>query len=243
MPTFRPVGLCAGAAAPAKRLPAKENKVTDKINRRALLTAGAGGLAVLSLGGCSSDQTGEGRRPDFVMVFDQNKCVGCGECKRACNETNHLPAGRSRVILQRMKGPERRYIRVSCQQCKDSPCVKVCPTGACHHDPDTGIVTMKTDICVGCKYCIAACPYNARYINSDTKTADNCDFCLRTRLSKGELPGCVERCRYHALAFGDASDPSSYVARLLAVRETVRIRPWLGTEPRLRYVPAPKPGV
>ena len=178
------------------------------------------------------------------MVFDQNKCVGCGECKHACNETNHLPPGRSRVILQRMPGPERHYIRVSCQQCEDSPCVKVCPTGACHHDPATGIVTMNTDRCVGCKYCIAACPYNARYINEETKVADNCDFCLHSKkLDQGELPGCVARCRFHALAFGDLNDPKSYVSLLLKAMDTVRIRPWLGTEPTLRYIPVVKTGV
>ena len=150
-----------------------ENIVSEKIDRRKFLAgAGAGSLVLVSLGGCGSSQVRQPGTPHYGMVFDQNKCVGCGECKHACNETNHLPPGRSRVILQRMPGPERHYIRVSCQQCEDSPCVKVCPTGACHHDPATGIVTMNTDRCVGCKYCIAACPYNARYINEETKVAE-----------------------------------------------------------------------
>ncbi|MFQ7430478.1 MAG: aldehyde ferredoxin oxidoreductase N-terminal domain-containing protein [Sutterella wadsworthensis] len=204
----------------------------------------AGGLVVISLGGCTSDTVDGKKRPHYVMVFDQNKCVGCGECKRACNEANHLPPGRSRVLLQRMPGPDRHYIRVSCQQCVDSPCVKVCPTGACHHDPETNIVTMNTDRCVGCKYCIAACPYNARWINPETKVADNCDFCLHSKnLAAGELPGCVAHCRFHALSFGDLNDPNSFVSKLLKAKDTVRIRPWLGTEPTLRYIPVVKTGV
>ncbi|WP_462366321.1 4Fe-4S dicluster domain-containing protein [Sutterella wadsworthensis] len=125
-----------------------------------------------------------------------------------------------------------------------SPCVKVCPTGACHHDPETNIVTMNTDRCVGCKYCIAACPYNARWINPETKVADNCDFCLHSKnLAAGELPGCVAHCRFHALSFGDLNDPNSFVSKLLKAKDTVRIRPWLGTEPTLRYIPVVKTGV
>lgn len=223
---------------------AREIQVTQNIDRRSFLTAAAGGLVVISLGGCTSDTVDGKKRPHYVMVFDPNKCVGCGECKRACNEANHLPPGRSRVLLQRMPGPDRHYIRVSCQQCVDSPCVKVCPTGACHHDPETNIVTMNTDRCVGCKYCIAACPYNARWINPETKVADNCDFCLHSKnLAAGELPGCVAHCRFHALSFGDLNDPNSFVSKLLKAKDTVRIRPWLGTEPTLRYIPVVKTGV
>lgn len=148
------------------------------------------------------------------------------------------------MILQRAPTKERHYIRVSCQQCIDSPCVKVCPTQACHHDPETGIVTMNTSRCVGCKYCITACPYNARYMNEETDVADNCDFCMHKRnLAAGEIPACVESCRFHALEFGDLNDPNSFVSKLLAVKDSVRIRPWLGTEPQLRYIPIVKQGV
>ena len=122
------------------------------------------------------------------------------------------------------------------------PCVTVCPTGAAHHDPETGIVTMDPDRCVGCKYCIVACPYNARFINAETKVADNCDFCLHTRFAEGGKPACVESCKYDALVFGDAADPTSYVAKLLKVKDSVRIRPELGTDPSVRYIPIVKKG-
>lgn len=185
------------------------------------------------------------------MVFDQNKCVGCRDCRIACNETNKLPKGRSRLLLElqgskletdRGYEPNRRYIRVSCQQCKNAPCVSV---------PDRRRPSRSQDghrydghlKCVGCKYCIVACPYNVRFINEETKVADNCDFCLHTRLEKNEQPACVESCKYDALIFGDINDPKSYVSKLLAVKDSVRIRPELGTEPQLRYIPIVKKGV
>ena len=185
-----------------------------------------------------------------TMVIDLDRCIGCFACEVACKQENNVALGvhynKVLSIGPMGKFPEiKQYFLPSiCQGCKDAPCVKVCPTGACHHDPATGIVTMNTDRCVGCKYCIAACPYNARYINEETKVADNCDFCLHSKkLDQGELPGCVARCRFHALAFGDLNDPKSYVSLLLKARDTVRIRPWLGTEPTLRYIPVVKTGV
>ena len=182
--------------------------------------------------------------------------------KDACNEANHLPPGISRLLMERQskshrvigKEPcpicgkleecdcERKYVRVSCQQCQDAPCVTVCPTGAAHHDPETGIVTMDPDRCVGCKYCIVACPYNARFINAETKVADNCDFCLHTRFAEGRKPACVESCKYDALVFGNVNDPYSYISRLIRAKDTVRIRPELGTRPSLRYIPFVKKG-
>lgn len=230
-----------------------ENIVSEKIDRRKFLAgAGAGSLVLVSLGGCGSSQVRQPGTPHYGMVFDQNKCVGCRDCRIACNETNKLPKGVTRLLLElqddkiegkRGYAADRRYVRVSCQQCSDAPCVTVCPTGAAHRDPKTGIVTMYADKCVGCKYCIVACPYNARFINEETKVADNCDFCLHTRLEKGQQPACGEACKYDALVFGDLNDPNSYINKLLAVKDSVRIRPELGTEPSLRYIPIVKQGV
>lgn len=235
--------------------------MTTTINRRTFVSLASFGAAAFSVEAKTTPS--ERRRPHYAMVFDQTKCVGCGDCQTACHETNHLPEGQARLLMERISKPhrligkepcphcgkleacdcERRYIRVSCQQCEDAPCVTVCPTGAAHHDPITGIVTMDPDRCVGCKYCIVACPYNARFINEETKVADNCDFCLHTRLAKGESPACVASCKYDALVFGDINDPYSYISRLLKVKDTVRIRPELGTEPSLRYIPVVKKGV
>ena len=80
-------------------------------------------------------------------------------------------------------------------------------------------------------------------INEKTKAADNCNFCLDSRLKKNQTPGCVESCKYNALIFGDASDEKSYVSRLLKVKDSVRIKPELGPDPVLRYIPIVKLGV
>ena len=91
-----------------------------------------------------------------------------------------------------------------------------------------------------CKYCIVACPYNVRYIREDTGAADHCNFCLDTRLQKGEDPACVSACRYDALVFGDVNDPKAFVTKLLDFKDSVRVRPQLGTKPSLRYIPLKK---
>ena len=230
-----------------------ENIVSEMIDRRKFLAgAGVSSLVLMSLGGCGSSQKAKPGQPHYAMVFDQNKCVGCRDCRVACKETNKVPDGNARLMLElqgdkvegeRGYAKNRKYVRVSCQQCKDAPCVTVCPTGAAHRDAKTGIVTMDASKCVGCKYCIVACPYNARFINNETKVAENCDFCLHTRLNKGEEPACVSSCKYDALVFGDISDPKSYISKLLAVKDSVRIRPELGTNPSLRYIPIVKQGV
>lgn len=235
--------------------------MSENIERRRFLkSAGMCTLILTPLGGCSVKEDGDSaHKPHYVMVFDQTKCVGCGDCKTACNQANHLPEGKSRVLLEQQSGRvegqvcphcgkmacdcERKFVRVSCQQCRNAPCVTVCPTGAAHRDPATGIVTMDASKCAGCKYCIGACPYNARFINEATDVADNCDFCLHSKLAKGELPACVQSCKYDALVFGDANDPQSYVSKLLAVKDSVRIKPHFGTEPSLRYIPIVKLGV
>ena len=181
------------------------------------------------------------------------QCIRCRDCRIACNETNKLPKGVTRLLLElqddkiegkRGYAADRRYVRVSCQQCSDAPCVTVCPTGAAHRDPKTGIVTMYADKCVGCKYCIVACPYNARFIDEGRGANSNSTpACADATLEKGPRPACVEACKYDALVFGDLNDPNSYINKLLAVKDSVRIRPELGTEPSLRYIPIVKQGV
>ncbi|WP_035387435.1 4Fe-4S dicluster domain-containing protein [Ferrimonas senticii] len=239
----------------------EDNVSNSTLNRRDFIKCVGVGGAAITVMGCSSnsDSAAAEGKPHYVMVFDQNKCVGCGRCKEACNTANNLPEGMARLTLERQTDrvpgavcPEcgktdcncdRKYVRVSCQQCQNAPCVMVCPTGAAYRDEKTGIVTMDDSKCAGCKYCITACPYNVRQINSDTDVAHNCDFCLHSKLAKGELPGCVQACKYDALVFGDANDPNSFVAKLLAVKDSQRIRPHLGTDPSLRYIAINKPEI
>ncbi len=121
--------------------------MSENIERRRFLKClGASSLIIAPLGCSSVKEESDANKPHYVMVFDQNKCTGCGECKDACNVTNNLPDGKSRMIMEQQSGGvageacphcgkkncdcERKYVRVSCQQCKNAPCVTVCPTGA-----------------------------------------------------------------------------------------------------------------
>lgn len=193
----------------------------------------------------SQDETKD-KKPHFGMIFDQNKCVGCTDCERACKKVNLVPKDQMRLYVQDKTDPqkrmEKRYVRVSCQQCVDAPCVKVCPTKACHKD-ENGITTMNTDDCIACKYCIVACPYDVRFINEETKSAESCNFCADTNLKDGHEPACVEACKYDALVFGDLNDENSYISKMLNVKDSLRMRPECGTNPSLRYIPVVKLGV
>ena len=186
----------------------------------------------------------ESHVPHWGMVIDLAKCVGCDSCTVACKAENRTPPGVTyNVVLEQETGayPNVRIEAIPrpCMQCENPACVSVCPVSATYRGDD-GIVVIDADRCIGCKYCIAACPYNVRFINPQTRVAENCDFCLHSKLAKGENPACVSKCRYGALAFGDLNDPNSYVAKLLDVKDAVRVRPDLGTEPSLRYIPVMK---
>lgn len=207
----------------------------------------AGATGVLGKSINLDAQTENGKKPHYGMIFDQNKCVGCTDCEVACQKVNLVPKGQMRLFIQDKTDPlnlkEKRYVRVSCQQCEDAPCVTVCPTKACHKDEKTGITTMNTDDCIACKYCIVACPYDVRFINHDTKAAESCNFCLDTNLKDGHEPACIEACRYEAIVFGDLNDENSHISQLLRVKDSLRMRPECGTKPSLRYIPAVKLGV
>jgi protein NrfC len=178
----------------------------------------------------------------YAMVHDESKCIGCTACMDACRETNKVPEGVQRLEIIRSDpigeypNVEYQFFRKSCQHCDNAPCVEVCPSGASFRDPETGIVDVDPDKCVGCKYCLAACPYQVRFINPETKAADKCDFCRKTNLAQGKLPACVESCPTNALVFGDVNDPNSDVYQLIAKTETYRTKMELGTDPHLFHI-------
>lgn len=220
-------------------------------NRRTFLKGigfGSVLLGTMQYGLNANDESKKaGKTPHFGMIFDQNKCVGCSDCEIACAKVNLVPVGQHRLYVDDQTNPlhvkDRRFVRISCQQCVDSPCTDVCPTNACHKDSVTNIVTMNADDCIGCKYCIVACPYDVRFINDETHAAENCNFCLGTNLADEKEPACVAACKYDALVFGNFNDKNSYMNKLLDVKDSVRMKPGYGTKPSLRYIPAIKTGV
>lgn len=180
----------------------------------------------------------------YGMLHDESACIGCTACEDACREVNNVPLGVSRLKIIRSEpigefpNVAYQFFRHSCQHCDDPPCVEVCPTGASFVDIATGIVDVHLDKCVGCKYCIAACPYRVRFIHPVTKAADKCNFCRDTNLAKGKLPACVESCPTKALTFGDLDDPDSAISQKIKQNTVYRTKVALGTKPRLYHIPA-----
>jgi protein NrfC len=179
----------------------------------------------------------------YGMVHDETRCIGCNACSEACREVNHVPEGVSRLTIIRTgpigEFPDAKYhfFRHSCQHCDNPPCVSVCPTGASYKDPTTGIVDVDKDRCVGCQYCVAACPYRVRFIHPVNKTPDKCNFCRDTNLAAGKLPACVLSCPTKALTFGNLDDANSEINQLLASKLSYRSKVPLGTKPKLYRIP------
>lgn len=182
----------------------------------------------------------------YGMVHDETACIGCTACTEACREVNSVPEGVSRleIIRSESRGEfpdvDYRFTRKSCQHCENAPCVMVCPTGAAYKDEATGIVDVHNEKCVGCGYCLAACPYQVRFFNPVTKSADKCDFCRETNLAQGKQPACVESCPTKALIFGDLNDKDSEINAVLNNSVFYRDKVDLGTKPKLFKIPNQK---
>jgi tetrathionate reductase subunit B len=201
----------------------------------------------------ATDSDAPSRRGHMLMVIDLRRCTGCHSCAVACKAEHGVRLGgfRSWVSEQEIGSyPDvtREFLPRLCNQCQNSPCLKVCPTGATSRRAD-GIIKVDPDRCIGCRHCMAACPYNARYFNPQRDlggeqrrfparthgTVDKCDFCSR-RVDAGQEPACVATCPASARAFGDAQDPASEVARMLVREPAITLLPNLGTRPSVVYI-------
>jgi tetrathionate reductase subunit B len=163
----------------------------------------------------------------YGMVTDTRLCVACHACTVACNTEWTVPAGyaRTRVRTTPVTGTfptlaSGIYV-AQCNQCDHPPCVSACPSGATSQ-LDNGVVQIDRNVCIGCGFCVEACPYDARYINPDTKKVDKCDFCL-SRVERGQEPACVATCTTHAKFFGDLEDRRSDVSRFVYEQGARRI--------------------
>ncbi len=172
-------------------------------------------------------------------IIDNTRCIGCHACSTACKSENEVPLGVDRTRVKYVEAgvfPNvRRHFQVTrCNQCDHPPCVYICPVTAMYQRPDR-LVEFDQDACIGCRACIAACPYDAIYIDPESHSAAKCHFCAH-RIELDLQPACVVVCPEEAIIVGDLDDPASVIARRLA-REGAQVRkPELGTSPKLYYI-------
>jgi len=198
------------------------------------------------------------------MVIDLARCVGCNACTLACKIENGTPPDVywTRVYTEEAgtyPDVETTYVPALCNHCEDAPCVKVCPTGASHQRAD-GIVLVNQDACIGCRFCMMACPYNERfylrhgtletgYFGERTEfedakwplftegTVHKCTFCAH-RVDEGLEPACVVTCPTEARVFGDLEDEESKVSVLIRERDGRTAMPEAETRPSVYYLDA-----
>lgn len=203
----------------------------------------------------------------YGMVIDTQACFGCNTCVVKCKQSNNLPNGVlwNRIYTDGGEGPDAMagefpncrltFYPVACQHCENPACANACPVGATYKDPETGIVMQDYDRCIGCRMCMAACPYEGvrsynweepeyylDYRQGDLEVAEHqahvvekCVMC-KDRVARGLDPACIEVCPARARHFGDFDDPTSEVSQLLAAGNAAQLLPEQGTNPSIYYI-------
>ena len=203
----------------------------------------------------------------YGIAVDTQLCVGCNNCAMVCKVENNVPDNQWWNRAMTMGGENEytpggtypdnlrmRFITMACQHCDNPACVKVCPVGATYKDTETGVVRQDYDRCIGCRMCMAACPYTGvRSFNWDLRysldfavgdreapahqkhTVEKCTMCWY-RPARGERPACIDICRAGARYWGDLDDPESEIAEVLVSRKYFQMLPEKGTKPNLYYL-------
>jgi len=196
----------------------------------------------------------------WAMLIDITKCIGCGNCVRACAEENHVPEGFFRTWIERyhvddfhLEDPrvdspnggkdgfppiptsagKDFFVPKLCNQCADSPCVQVCPVGATFVTRD-GVVLVDEKYCLGCRYCVQACPYGCRFIDPERKTAQKCTLCYH-RITKGLTTACCEACPTAARQLADLKNPKDPIHEFLKTHSVQVLKPQMATGAKVFY--------
>jgi len=201
-------------------------------------------------------------RFDWGFIVDTTRCIGCGSCVRACKIENKVPDTYFRTWVERYEIDDHEEVHVDspngalesftsdhvhgksvvkgffvpklCNHCRNSACTQVCPVGATFHSPD-GVVLIDREHCIGCGYCVQACPYGCRYISHPPATADKCTLCYH-RIHRGQQTACVYACPREARICGDLNDPKSRIRKVLHERRYSVLKPELATNPKCYYI-------
>ncbi|PIR17727.1 MAG: 4Fe-4S ferredoxin [Deltaproteobacteria bacterium CG11_big_fil_rev_8_21_14_0_20_49_13] len=198
----------------------------------------------------------------YGMGIDIDKCIGCGRCSDACKKENNVPRepfffrswveqytimddGKVKVESEnggidglKQSVPDEKifksfFVPKLCNHCYKSPCVQVCPVGATYETRD-GVVLVDDKYCIGCRYCIQACPYGCRYLHPEKHVVDKCTLCYH-RITKGQNPACVEVCPRGARTFGDLNDKNGELVKFLKNHTCLVLRPHLNTGAKVYY--------
>ena len=255
-----------------------EGRTMDRRGFLRIAGIGAGALAVLAVGSkfladriipATTDPRIQGSATNsWVMLIDLDKCDGCGKCTTACQKAHYAPSNQTWIQVYQVQDEKggSYFLPRPCFNCRNAPCLKVCPVGATYQDPD-GIVLVDHTRCIGCRYCMAACPYNARFFNwtkptyppealahpyspeepwpVDKGVVMKCMFCAHLA-RMGQLPECTQGCPMGAIYFGNESEDAvtNSFGETLPFRATLvreggfRWKEELGTDPRVYYLPA-----
>jgi Fe-S-cluster-containing dehydrogenase component len=143
-------------------------------------------------------------KQQFAIMVDLERCIGCKTCEAACKIENGVTAGRYRIMNVHIKPSGKRrlhFMTIPCMHCEKPACAASCPVNAIYKRANDGIVLINKDKCIGCRYCVHACPYGAINFDAENNVADKCTYCAH-RLDRGEGPSCVSKCPGYALRFG-----------------------------------------
>lgn len=196
----------------------------------------------------------------YAYLVDTTKCIGCGSCVRACAAENDVPEGFFRTWIERyalgedgahvdspnggkdgfpavrvpFEVTKSFFVPKICNHCKETPCIQVCPVGASYRTKD-GVVLVDEQRCIGCAYCVQACPYGSRFINPASHTASKCTWCYH-RITKGLRPACVEACPTGTRMFGDMKREGDPVRHAIEHERVAILQGHLLTEPQCFYL-------
>jgi molybdopterin-containing oxidoreductase family iron-sulfur binding subunit len=220
-------------------------------------TAVAPGVLLYGIAHGRAPEEGASSKVRWGMLIDTSKCAtGCTACVSACNTENGLSGETGpqdsqwirKMNIKHLETGVEHNLPMLCQHCEHPPCVDVCPTGASMKRAD-GIVLVDRHICIGCRYCMMACPYKARSFVHETLTDQNpevprgrgcveaCTFCVQ-RVDRDEQPACVAACNsdgHQAMLFGDLNNPESDIAKAMKTYASTEVRADLGLNTGVRY--------
>jgi tetrathionate reductase subunit B len=181
----------------------------------------------------------------YGFVIDVARCIDCRACLVSCSVENNVPMNHTRIWVKDLgvqgefPNLQRTFVPYNCMHCDHPPCIEVCVSGATYKDPNNGLVLVDQEACIGCGFCVEACPYDARYLDETRGVVDKCTGCIQ-RVETGGQPACVATCVGSSRMFGDLNDPNSEVSMALKNAKSIQRLDYekngIDTDPNIYYI-------